>query len=305
MTFIKKVLDIFKLKEESDSYNEDTKDISVHNGLNIDKSSDNDVIKAELHFKDGEISKISTELQNNWYDCRYIKIDGKVYDLENVDSIKSIKSQRFSHIDSFDGYGITASLDYVLRMKAGNLYNRKEKELCSACLWKSTELMFQNEWCGWREQDFYRLVQWHIELGMFEEAEKAEKYIYDNLKNFKPYKDVIDSIKDNPVYIEQQIEFRKKNIDRKEYYMILYNIPDIAPKSFAGYRRMKNAKTKNFYKIAKVAIENGIKISGIDFSCIKNHEEKELDWERYAVMCNASIDHEEEMKQYSSENTQY
>lgn len=62
-------------------------------------------------------------------------------------------------------------------------------------------------------------------------------------------------------YLKQKENERQKEIDELEYYTILAKLPDIAPKSFGGYRRMKNQQTKNYLKIEKVAKENGIKIS--------------------------------------------
>jgi hypothetical protein len=48
---------------------------------------------------------------------------------------------------------------------------------------------------------------------------------------------------------------------RKEYYHIFYELPELAPKSFSAYSRMKNAQTKNFLKLKDQAIKHGISIS--------------------------------------------
>ena len=160
-----------------------------------------------------------------------------------------------------DGYGVTGNLDYVLRMKAGSFYNRKDKIRCSACLWKCTELMFAHPFLSWDESHFYRIVQWHVEMGMFDEADEAEKYIYSVLDHDANYQQLINHIKDNPEYIKQQEAFHKKNLMRKEYYHIFYELPELAPKSFSAYSRMKNAQTKNFLKLKEQAIKHGISIS--------------------------------------------
>lgn len=61
-------------------------------------------------------------------------------------------------------------------------------------------------------------------------------------------------------YIQQKRKDSTKGRDEKEYYRIVSILPDIAPKSFSAYRRMKNAKTKNFMKLYDLAKENGIEI---------------------------------------------
>lgn len=49
--------------------------------------------------------------------------------------------------------------------------------------------------------------------------------------------------------------------DREDYDWIWENLIDIAPKSFSGYRRMKNANSANYQKLCKVAAEKGKKIN--------------------------------------------
>ena len=41
-------------------------------------------------------------------------------------------------------------------------------------------------------------------------------------------------------------EAADKKRDSKEYELIKQKLPDCAPKSFGGYRRMKNSKSKNY-----------------------------------------------------------
>ena len=52
----------------------------------------------------------------------------------------------------------------------------------------------------------------------------------------------------------------QKEADKEEYHRIVKAIPEIAPKSFGAYRRMKNSKTKNFMKIVDAAKQAGIVI---------------------------------------------
>lgn len=130
-----------------------------------------------LYFKNGQMFKVEGKDETHWYDADIIISDGVRYDLRDVDSIRKIKTPKFEFISGFEGYGATGSLDYVLRMKAGKYFDRKEKELCSALLWKSSELMLNNKWFAWRQRDYERLIRWHSELGMDSEAKKARQFL--------------------------------------------------------------------------------------------------------------------------------
>ncbi|MBO5837291.1 MAG: hypothetical protein J6Q92_05295 [Oscillospiraceae bacterium] len=129
-----------------------------------------------LYFKDGQLYKIIGN-QENWYDPKYIVSDGSRYDLSDPTEISRIPVPDFGVTDVLSGYGSTGMIDYVLRMKSAKCFDRQEKELCSALLWKSTELMFENQHCVWRSDDFRRLIVWHIQMGMDTEAEKARLYL--------------------------------------------------------------------------------------------------------------------------------
>lgn len=66
---------------------------------------------------------------------------------------------------------------------------------------------------------------------------------------------------------EEKLEYENKQKaqkeieeDRKNYDKICEFLPDIAPKSFGGYRKMKNANSKNFQKIVEEARKKGINI---------------------------------------------
>lgn len=61
---------------------------------------------------------------------------------------------------------------------------------------------------------------------------------------------------------KQQYDLWKNNKkqekkDRSDYEWIVVNLSDIAPKSFGGYRKMKNANSKNYNKIVEAARQKG------------------------------------------------
>lgn len=317
-----------------------------------------------LYFKNGKLYNVIGGNKNNWYDARFLISDGIHYDLDSAESISAISIPRFSALD-VEGYGVTGSLDYVLRMKAGACYNNGKFSLCSACLWKSSELMLANKNGGWRYKDFRRLVDWHNQMKMFSEAEKAKQWlsannvldvntfdsmaktniarvlklsklwrcdlvvcndvgggccnkcaplrgrVYSLSGKSRKYPPLPPYVKENGnfhpgcrcsinLYVEDGAkimykgkfvdpvkashrpwkddrtsqekrnyeEYKKvvraeiiKDMDRDEYYILVSLMPDMAPKSFGAYRKMKNAKSENFLKIVEAAKSYGIVIN--------------------------------------------
>ena len=136
--------------------------------------------KQVVYFKNGYAYKMVPPPPVSFYENRdlaynadFIVSENVVYDLSNPDSIAQIKVPDFGD----DSAGVVAGLDYILRMKAGHYYQREEDKLCSALLWKSTELMLANSNCFWSRSDLNRIIYWHYELNMPDEAEKARKYL--------------------------------------------------------------------------------------------------------------------------------
>lgn len=143
------------------------------NEVDIEKVVGNEITAFFIY---GKLYKVSPANTENYYDAKYIVSDNKLYDLENIEDIKRIPIPEFKRMEN-DNYGVTGLLDYVLRMKARFFYQRKEKELCSACLWKATEMMFANPLCKWSKKDYVRILKYHLLLDMVEEAERAKKYL--------------------------------------------------------------------------------------------------------------------------------
>lgn len=65
---------------------------------------------------------------------------------------------------------------------------------------------------------------------------------------------------DHEEYMKMIENDKQREIDRVEYYRIVYQIKDLAPKSFGAYRRMKNMNSKTFQMIKDEAEKNGILI---------------------------------------------
>lgn len=52
--------------------------------------------------------------------------------------------------------------------------------------------------------------------------------------------------------------------NRDDYAWISENLPEMCPKSYGGYKRMKNQNTKNFVKLANACLEKGRNIQLVD-----------------------------------------
>lgn len=58
----------------------------------------------------------------------------------------------------------------------------------------------------------------------------------------------------------------QRGLKKREYKWVQNNLPDICPKSFSGYMRMKNANSKNYQKIVAAAKELGRDIEQMLFT---------------------------------------
>ncbi len=61
-------------------------------------------------------------------------------------------------------------------------------------------------------------------------------------------------------YKNYVLEIEQEIIDRDNYDLLLEKLPEIAPKSFGGYRRMKNLHSSNYQKLADAAFKEGINL---------------------------------------------
>lgn len=224
---------------------ENTKTKSDPVAINLDEGQ-------TIYFKRGKMYKVYPTDEESWYDARYLVSDDVLYDLENISDIKKIPVPKFDKSDDMmSGYGVTGSLDYVLRMKAGKFYNRSEKELCSACLWKSTELMFSSG-IGWKKEDYMRIVYWHNELGMFDDAKKAEKYLYNHA-----------IFKENPFDLSAKESLEYIERDLKRFKCDLVIVHDYGSGCCEQCAKMRSriysfsGKNKKYPELPKYAREHG------------------------------------------------
>ena len=205
MSFISKILDAFKLESTKEMEN-------IADGFALDAQT--------AYFRNGKLYKLYPSDLDNWYDVRYLVSDNKVYDLEKVEDIGKMPIPEFKRLEE-DNYGVTGLLDYVLRMKSRYFYQRKEKELCSACLWKATEMMFANPLCKWSKKDYDRILKYHFLLGMDEQAEQAKKYLESRGMIFTDYElQEMKPIPQKPKSPQKKRSAKKEKIDWREKELI-------------------------------------------------------------------------------------
>lgn len=117
------------------------------------------------------------------YRANKIFSDGVTYDLTSVESIASIKTPKYKKYKKnkvSEELGVTGWLEYVLKMRASGYKKEGKNDLCYACLERATELMAVSEYT-WTYDSFFRLVEWLERDGKYEEAEKWNKWIIDNV----------------------------------------------------------------------------------------------------------------------------
>lgn len=62
------------------------------------------------------------------------------------------------------------------------------------------------------------------------------------------------------IYEGRLLRLQTKNKDRQDYDWLCEHLPDKAPKSYGGYRNMKNQNSPNFQKLVLLAKEHGYEI---------------------------------------------
>lgn len=369
MRIITKLLDVLKMDSSKESKSNSISEYNISE-------------EQTIYFQNGKMYKVFPTDKEGWYDARYLVSDGILYDLENTKSLKTIPIPNFKKNNLFEGYGITGSLEYVLKMKARFLREKgKIKE--SNTIYQRIHLFIGASDHGYREKDYFVYPLILLREFKFEEAEKKRAEIEQYLKTlkvhdgtlgfytfkrdlmkktindckiyctdyiemnahyaccekcnklqgrvysisgqskvfpklpeviketgqvhdgcrhqFRPYiytatgentlydkmGNKVDAIRSsNRPYIDDRDEEEKRKyniylqkmesekywwqnelekqkkryIEKMEYKQICEKLPDLAPKSFSGYMRMKKSETKNFLKIAQAAKDIGIEI---------------------------------------------
>lgn len=191
-----------------------------------------------------------------------------VFDLNSVNGIRSITIPELKKWASL-AVGVPSRPEQILKKKATAYKKEKKWDLSIECLKKFNEFLPHCEMI-YSRNDFEKLVDYLVLAGRFEEA-KAEHQRLDaqfgsDIDELKYLQSRVDTDEKRNEYQQRVIEPRSaEDRDREEYYWLLENMPDVAPKSFGGYRRMKKQKTDNYKEILNSARKNGTPLSKVHF----------------------------------------
>lgn len=187
-----------------------------------------------------------------------------MHDLTTVEGILKIPVPQ--HKRKTEPFSVVSTPEQILQKKA-TMYKKENKmDLAIACLKKSNQFM-KVSWYSYTVKDYMRLVDFLYMNSQFDEARDEKRKIYDyfgcdevgiyqNIQNR-----LFNTDEEKADYYEKVIIPAQEELkDREDYYWILEYLPEIAPKSFGGYRRMKNSSSANYIKLKQRVAEKGREI---------------------------------------------
>ncbi|MEY8356825.1 phage minor capsid protein [Lachnospiraceae bacterium 54-53] len=136
-----------------------------------------------LYFKNGVLYEIEPDDGRNRYKARFFISDGTKHDLDTLTGVETIQIPDFSDF-SYEGYGVTGRLDYVLRMKASHLRDNKKIQESDALYFRIPDFMAASN-IGWMEEDYLRYSHILLTEGRFKESENEEARITAFLDNLQ------------------------------------------------------------------------------------------------------------------------
>lgn len=228
------------------------------------KKSDNSNYESSLIS-----SEFNLEEYNKYIDERINEFKSK-YDLTTVDGIRSIPIDEAKKYPD-GGKSVVYMPEQILNRQATEYKKENKYDLAIECLKKVNEL-YPYSFYAYQRDNYERLVDFLILANRFEEAkiehEKIDKSIgtkIDELIKLQQYAENSGTESKEEYYnrvIKPCIEEERQ---REEYYWLLENCPDIAPKSFGGYRKMKNMNSDNYKKIVGEVFNRGNNIDIVRF----------------------------------------
>lgn len=184
------------------------------------------------------------------YSADYFVMNGKIYDLKNPADVESIEIPDFV----LNG-DVTSGIEYLIYMHRGNEDN---PELEIAIVNKAFELMTNSKW-RYGRQNYIALAVCLMRIDRFDLADT----LYEQARQF--FDDSVEIKYVNQDYHALKDIYIKRSLIKKEYALVKEKLPDLAPKSFSGYSRMKSMNTQNYQKIFSLMKEKGfetLKIKG-------------------------------------------
>lgn len=236
-------------------FNKNNKEISFSINLNI---NDN--------FDPEEYSRYNEERKKEFMDK---------YDLTTIEGIKSIPiSEAKKYPDG--GKSVVYMPEQILNRQATEYKKENKYDLAIECLKKANEL-YPYSFYAYQRNNYERLVDFMILAKRFEAAKETHHQLditigsrLDELKKLQLYAEESGTESKEGYYnrvIKPSIDEEK---DKEEYYWLLENLPSIAPKSFGGYRKMKNTQSDNYKKIINEVNNKGYDLNTVTFWKLNN-----------------------------------
>lgn len=193
------------------------------------------------------------------------------YDLSTIDGINAIPVP-LPQSEAIHSNSVTGQLDYCLMMKAGQYETAGQIELALACYRKCNQLMPLNSVSSYPKERYMRLPRYLRKLRRFDEARAEEQIIEKLFPDGGIYEQSKAEFIANMLYVghtraqaeslyktykaEREAE-RQKEYFRTDYDWIWEFLPDLCPKSFSAYMRIKNANSEKYQKIVTAAQKMG------------------------------------------------
>lgn len=185
------------------------------------------------------------------------------YDLSDADAILQIPVPNYKRQQL--PTNVPTEPEQILQRQATYYKKVGNLDLAIACLKKSNEFMLTSFY-SYHIKNYMRLVDFMYYNSQFEEAREERKKIYDyfgkdevgeliELMNTLPTQE-----ERNAYYKRLIIPEKEKMKDKEEYWWLLENLPQNAPKSFGGYRRMKSENTDKFIELRYLAKKKDFEI---------------------------------------------
>ena len=192
------------------------------------------------------------------------------YDLNTIEGIQSIPiSEAKKYPDG--GKSVVYMPEQILNRQATEYKKENKYDLAIECLKKANEL-YPYSFYAYQRNNYERLVDFMILARKYEEAKITHNRLditvgsrLDELKKLQLYVEESGTESKEDYYervIKPNIEEER---DKEEYYWLLENMPSIAPKSFGGYRKMKNTSSDNYKKIVNEVNNKGYDLNSVTF----------------------------------------
>ena len=213
---------------------------------------------------------MSVEEYNNYNNAKIQAFINK-YDLSTKEGIISIPTSEARKYTDVNSVSVVYMPEQILSRKATEYKKEKNYDLAIECLKKVNELLPYSPFAYVRN-DYERLVDVLVLAGYFKEAkdehQKLDKKYGSRLMELKKLQKSVVAMGSESAssYQARVIEpYIAESNDREQYYWMLENIPKLAPKSFSGYRNMKNKESENYLKIVAELKKIGIDINSLKF----------------------------------------